>query len=250
MYSQNISIIAFDMFGTLVRNDESQWADTLANIAATQQLPIDGPLFHSEWTKREVRFRATRTHMGTPESSPPFRSYWQAWRDAFAQTFKALSLYGDADAAAEQCFDPLANREPFPDVHTTLQSLSEHWQLGVLSNADDRYLDGVIARNEWRFATVVSSEEARAYKPDPRIFEFFCRKARVQASQVLYIGDSAYDDVHGARSVGMNTVLVQRHQRTPGRTPVPPAIELAKPHFEISSLTELLPLLIKSGSHL
>jgi 2-haloalkanoic acid dehalogenase type II len=250
MYHPSIAMIVFDMFGTLVHNDESQWVDTLSRIAASQRLTMDGRLFHSEWSKREIQFRATRTNMKTPNLSPPFRSYWQAWHDAFAQTFKSLEVPGDAAAATEQCFGPLSKRTPFPDVAESLKSLSPRWSIGVLSNADDRYLHGVIDRNKWDFETIVSSEEARAYKPDPRIFEFFCKKARVNTNEVLYVGDSSYDDVHGAGSVGMKTVLLRRDQKTPGRTPPPDTVNLAAPHFEISSLTELYPLLIKFENHL
>ena len=35
----------------------------------------------------ERNFRKTRTNMADPEASPDFRTYWEAWREAFAETF-------------------------------------------------------------------------------------------------------------------------------------------------------------------
>ena len=112
----------------------------------------------------------------------------------------------------------------------------------MLSNADDRYLDATILHNGWAFGTVVSSESALAYKPDPRIFATFCARAGVAPERVLYVGDSPYDDVHGAKLAGMQAVLLRRDQQTPGRTPPPEATALLAADHEIDSLTALLPI--------
>ena len=238
-----IALIAFDMYGTLARNDASAWEGTVHAIAREQALPVAGEALWSEWSGREVGFRATRTNMADPPASPPFRTYWEAWREVFVDSFAALGIEGDAAAAATRCVDALGERPAFPDAAPLLEELSGHHTLAVLSNADDRYLDATIRNHGWRFSTVVSSESARAYKPDPRIFATFCRQAGVAPERVLYVGDSPYDDVHGAKLVGMQAVLLRRDQRTPGRTPPPEATELLAADHEIDSLAALLPLL-------
>ena len=238
----DITLIAFDMYGTLARNDASAWEGTIGAIAREQALPVAGEALWREWSGREVRFRKTRTNMADPAASPPFRSYWEAWRDTFVESFAALGIKGDAALAATRCVDALCERPGFPDVTPALEALAATSELAVLSNADDRYLDGTIRHNGWRFATVVSSESARAYKPDPRIFATFCREAGVAPERVLYVGDSPYDDVHGAKLAGMQAVLLRRDQQTPGRTPPPEATVLLAADHEIDSLTALLPL--------
>ena len=240
--SADIALIAFDMYGTLVRNDDSAWEATFRAIAREQDLGVSGEALQSEWSRREVSFRKTRTKMADPAASPLFRTYWEAWRDTFVDTFAALGIEGDAAAAAARCVDALGERPAFPDAAPVLEALAGRRELAVLSNADDRYLDATIRHNGWRFSTVVSSESARAYKPNPRIFATFCERAGVAPEQVLYVGDSPYDDVHGAKLAGMQAVLLLRDQRTPGRTPPPDATELLAADHEIDSLTGLLPL--------
>ena len=247
MASLDLAAVAFDMYGTLVHNDQHQWAATFVAIAGEQHLPIAADRLHLAWSAREVAFRKTRTDMRQPEASLPFRSYWEAWRDAFTETFAALDLDGDAEVAATRCADGHALREPFAEVPAALAALASRWRLGVLSNADDRFLHGLIARQGWRFGTVLSSEGARAYKPDPRIFAAFCGQAGVSPEQVLYVGDSPYDDVHGAKLAGMHTVLVRRDQQTPGRTPPPDSGALLSADFEIDSLAQLEPLLAREA---
>ncbi len=238
----DIALIAFDMYGTLARNDASSWEGTFSALALEQGLPVTGKALRAEWSTRDVSFRATRTNMADPAASPPFRSYWEAWRDTFVDTFAALGIEGDADAAATRCMDALCERPAFPDAAPALEALSGRHTLAVLSNADDRYLDATIRHNGWAFGTVVSSESARAYKPDPRIFATFCERAGVAPERVLYVGDSPYDDVHGAKLAGMQAVLLRREQRTPGRTPPPEATVLLAADHEIDSLAALLPL--------
>ena len=240
--SADITLIAFDMYGTLARNDASSWKGTFRALALEQGLAVSGEALRAQWSTRDVSFRATRTNMVDPAAGPPFRSYWEAWRDTFVDSFAALGIEGDAALAATRCVDALCERPAFPDVAPVLEALAATSKLAVLSNADDRYLDGTIRHNGWRFGTVVSSESARAYKPDPRIFATFCREAGVAPERVLYVGDSPYDDVHGAKLAGMQAVLLRRDQQTPGRTPPPEATTLLAADHEIDSLTALLPL--------
>ena len=234
-----IELIAFDMFGTLVKNDYGEWERTIVEIVERQELPVDGRELYAEWGKREVQFRKRRTNMADPDASPPFATYWQAWRDAYAETFDAMGLPGNAEEAADVSVEALSAREAFADAHAALNELSALRSLAVLSNADDRFLRGTIAHNGWSFPCVVSSEEARAYKPDPRVFAWFLQHVGLSAESVLYVGDSPYDDVHGAKLAGMRAVLVKRQQETPGRTPTPDGVTLLGPDYTVGSLSEL-----------
>lgn len=237
------SLVAFDFFGTLVRNEVDEWVATLSAIADAQQLGIPGPELHAEWSMREQNFRKRRTNMLDPANSAPFRSYWQAWRDAFAETFEALNLAGEPNAAATRCVDDHCRRRAFLDTDAALEVLRGRVPIAVMSNADESFLRGSIEFNGWSFDPVISSEAVKAYKPDPRAFQALCNAASVAPQDVLYVGDSAYDDAHGAKLVGMRTVLVTRDQNTPGRTPPPDTFKLLAPDYEINTLSALPRLL-------
>jgi 2-haloalkanoic acid dehalogenase type II len=244
-----ITMIAFDMYSTLVQNHRSDWEGPFMEIAAKQRLGIAGQDLYREWTRHEMQFRRTRTNPSDFSANPPFKTYYSAWVEAFQQTFKSLGLIGDPHLAASQCIDSLGTRVAFPDASRTLEQIASAFQLAVLSNADDDFLLPVIKfngwavdSNPWQFQTVLSSESAQAYKPDPKIFIAFCKRASLEPNQVLFVGDAPYDDAHGAKMVGMQTVLIQREDN-PGRTPPPNGVNLAKPDFKIDSLGELLGIL-------
>ena len=241
---RHIEVVAFDMFSTLVKNDTTEWQMAHKAIVEQQRLPVDPYTFWAEWSTREVQFRKMRTNMADPDASPPFKTYWEAWRDAFIGTFEAMGLTGDPDDAASHCVTALAAKSAFPETNDALDALRRTRTLAVLSNADDRFLHGTIAHNGWDcFARVMSSEDARAYKPDPRIFTRFLLEMDVAPEAVLYVGDAPYDDAHGAKLAGMQTVLVQRTQDTPGRTPPPENGALLPPDHVVSDLSEIPALL-------
>ncbi|MCE2470045.1 MAG: HAD family hydrolase, partial [Dehalococcoidia bacterium] len=65
----------------------------------------------------------------------------------------------------------------------------------------------------------------------------------VAPERILYVGDSPYDDVHGAKLAGMRAVLVRREQTTM-RTPPPDGEALLAPDAVVESLTELPAILV------
>lgn len=59
------------------------------------------------------------------------------------------------------------------------------------------------------FDTAVFSATAGFMKPDREIYELALRELPVSASETLFVGDGANDELEGARVVGMTPVLVQ-----------------------------------------
>ena len=112
----HVELVVFDMFGTLATNETADWRRALREIVEAQELPVPPDDFWEAWSRREVEFRKTRTNMADPDASPPFQSYWEAWRDAFAGAFAEMGIAGDAEAAASHCVDALAARDAFPEA--------------------------------------------------------------------------------------------------------------------------------------
>jgi putative hydrolase of the HAD superfamily len=54
---------------------------------------------------------------------------------------------------------------------------------------------------------VIDSTVVGIAKPDPRVFHLGLKEARVRANEAIYVGDSYFVDVVGARAVGMSAVL-------------------------------------------
>ncbi len=100
----------------------------------------------------------------------------------------------------------------FDDVVPALSELKvRQLSLGLISNIerDITSLLDEVGLSDW-FQVVVTSLETGLTKPQPGIFQFALKRAGVQPSEAIYVGDQYQVDVGGANSVGMKGVLLDR----------------------------------------
>ena len=75
---------------------------------------------------------------------------------------------------------------------------------------------------------VVDSQVVGVSKPDPRIWGFALEVLGVPAARTLYVGDSVYNDVEGARAAGLHPLHLDPYDDHPDAT-----------HDRIRSLSEV-----------
>jgi putative hydrolase of the HAD superfamily len=63
---------------------------------------------------------------------------------------------------------------------------------------------------------LVTSEEAGAEKPDPRVIDLALARLSAQAEHTWLVGDSAKDDVAGALARGLTPIWLRREGETGG----------------------------------
>lgn len=96
-----------------------------------------------------------------------------------------------------------------------LRELRRRYKVYLLSNTNPIMMDGYIAeqfRQEGReindyFDGIVTSYEAKCYKPDRAIFDYTCRQFGLQPEETLFFDDSQAN-VEAARKLGFNAALV------------------------------------------
>jgi 2-haloacid dehalogenase/putative hydrolase of the HAD superfamily len=82
-----------------------------------------------------------------------------------------------------------------------------------VSNADRADIEAALERHRIHVAGLVTSEDVRAYKPDPRMFAAALRLTGWCPDRVLHVGDSLHSDVGGARLAGLASVWINRAHR-------------------------------------
>ena len=230
-----ITTVIFDMFNTIAQDGPDLWRESFVQIIEDQGLDTTPETLRQAWDYGSNNFRERRIDPGVP-----FISYLDGWAEAFARAFADLDLQGDAKAASQKSIDGLGARPLFPDAPTALSILGQHRRLAVLSNADDAYLNPVVARIPTTFAAVVSSEGGRCYKPDARLFEITLNQLQADPTECVYVGDKQFEDVKGARGVGMSVVWINRKGE-------PMDSSLPAPDAEIRDLLELPAILNRLG---
>jgi 2-haloalkanoic acid dehalogenase type II len=102
----------------------------------------------------------------------------------------------------------------------------------VVSNIDRRDIESAIGHHRLTFEAVLTSEDARSYKPRPELFRAAAEAAGAPLDRLLHVGDSATSDVAGANALGIPVAWVNRAQKR-----LPNGL---RAEFEVSRLTDLL----------
>lgn len=102
---------------------------------------------------------------------------------------------------------------PFDGVAEFLAKVKQNVKTGLITNA----YDGAeqmerIKRSGLKnyFDVIVISGDVGMYKPDPSIFLYASDLLDVKPHEALYVGDSVTHDIVGAKSAGMQAVLLSR----------------------------------------
>jgi putative hydrolase of the HAD superfamily len=153
---------------------------------------------------------------------------------------------GIASGHLEQVIDDLraadnGEMRAYPEVVATLVALRERgYTVGVCSNWGWD-LDAALDRAGLRdlVDTAVTSAQAGARKPHPKMYQVTLAHLGVPAPEVLFVGDSWGPDVLGPQAAGMAAVHVWRPSERDGQV----APELEGRTRRIAELSELLALL-------
>ncbi|HXZ80967.1 MAG TPA: haloacid dehalogenase type II [Terriglobales bacterium] len=128
---------------------------------------------------------------------------------------------------------------PYADSVPALRQLKSRYQLAIISNTDDDLFAGTARHLDVAFDHVITAQQARAYKPSPKIFELALKTERIglPRDRILHIGQSVWHDVIPAKSLGLATVWVNRRPGTTlfGSRPAPSQA----PDLEVKDLKTL-----------
>ncbi|WP_411845776.1 HAD-IA family hydrolase [Roseibacillus persicicus] len=169
-------------------------------------------------TEKEAEFRFRKAFQSLPapvylDGQEGHESERQWWRDLvgvvvegaegerFEEFFESLFAYYERPEAWRL----------FPETLSFLDRSKDRFRLAVVSNFDGRLhtiLEGLALCDY--FELVVSSADARARKPDEKIFQFALGKMNLSPSEVMHVGDSRKADYEGALQMGLRAWHLQR----------------------------------------
>lgn len=134
-----------------------------------------------------------------------------------------------AQLIIERYLDP-SNWRTFPTVLETLAALHERgYRMGIASDWGSNLTRILRALDLTRYLDwAVISGAIGAAKPSSQFYALVVKRANAPASRIVHIGDSYYADVRGARTVGMDAILIDWRRRGWPRLDVPVIHDLAE----------------------
>jgi putative hydrolase of the HAD superfamily len=206
---RDIRAVTFDVGGTLIDPWPSV-GDVYAEVAARHGLSqLNVPKLNRQFAlawKTKTSFDYSRA----------------AWAKLVGQTFSDVVDPGGPITFFEELYERFGQPKSWrvhDDVLPAIEMLMERGlELGIVSNWDERLRPLLQQlRLDRFFRVIIISQEIGFCKPSPVIFEEAARKFACPASCVLHVGDGAIDDVQGARSAGLQSVLLNRNPATGAR---------------------------------
>ncbi len=213
----SIRAIIFDFYETLVQLTTAQREalfDTVAHEVGLELPP--GEAFHhwAVYTTRDADLRLGGTERTAFDGEyPPFIRFGDVWKHRSAELLRHWGNESMPHLAAAAYMHAHSTAPLYPDVRPALDELGPRYKLAVLSDADTDFIVACLAYNELSFDTIVTSEDLQTYKPHVSMFRGACERLDVEPAQAVYVGDSPWHDIAGARNAGLRAVWLNRHAR-------------------------------------
>lgn len=190
-----------------------------------------------QYAEYEQRYAELVKHLFNWPAINPFIPIREIHRRKLVLLYREFGIMRDIEPDLNFLWMQMRKSQVYPEVPYVLAEVQKDYDCALVSNADnDDPLLHILEKTGYKFATVVTSEMVKSYKPDPKIFFHALSKLRCKPHEAVVIGDSPLSDILGARNAGIKMIWLNRANQV-----LPPAFPT--PDFEIQNLTQLLPAL-------
>ncbi len=193
----DIEICVFDAYGTLYD----------FNSAVARHRAAIGPkadALSEMWRTKQIQYTWLRNSMNA------YAPFWQVTGEALDN---CLATFGITDRSVrEKLLGAYLALDPFPEVPAMLDRLKKAGKrLAILSNGNPEMLEPMVKASGLadRFEAVISVDDARVFKVDPRTYRLVEKATGVKPDKVCFLSSNCWD-AHGAAHFGFKTLWVNR----------------------------------------
>jgi len=214
-----IRALLFDVNGTLIDIETDEWMEE-AYRAIAHFLTYQGIALH-RGEVRDLYFQIMKEQFAASTETFPEFDVVAVWREVLRRCAAAYTRSLGAEKLRQM---PLFLAELqrgitrkrlaiFPHTEEVLAQMKTRYRLAVVSDAQSAYgLPELRAAGlADYFGSVIISGDYGYRKPDQRLFQAALTQLKVRPEEAIFIGNDRFRDVHGARQVGMKTILFCPH---------------------------------------
>ena len=106
--------------------------------------------------------------------------------------------------------------DAWPDVSNSLMRLKSRFIVSTLSNGNFSWLVSIARHCKLNFDCVLTAENARAYKPDGKVYQMAIELLALDPGSILMVACHNYDLIE-AKKHGMQTAFIPRLEHGPGQ---------------------------------
>jgi 2-haloacid dehalogenase len=101
--------------------------------------------------------------------------------------------------------------QAFRETNAQLERFAKKFELGILSNIDDKLLGATRRHFRSDFDLVVTAQQVRSYKPDPAHFKECARRIGPMKKNWVHIASGYPTDIEPAAKEKIPVIWVNRH---------------------------------------
>ncbi len=110
--------------------------------------------------------------------------------------------------------DSVPSWQPFRETNAQLEKFAKKFEIGILSNIDDKLLGATRRHFRADFDLVVTAQQVRSYKPDEAHFKECARRIDKRKKNWVHIASGYPTDIEPCIKLKIPVIWVNRHGQT------------------------------------
>ncbi len=209
---KNITFVTFDVYGTLIDRDTGVY-EAFAAEAARDGIELD---------RNELL--ALVREISREIEGGSYELYAEVLRRTAIEVARRMD-WSLEPSRSGFLPDSVQRWKPFRETNAQLTKLAKKYQLGLLSNIDDKLLGQTRRHIPVDFDLVVTAQQVRSYKPDPAHFTECARRMGGKRGWV-HVAASHYHDVAPCVKQRVPVIWVNRAKETLDSSQRKPTVEV------------------------
>jgi len=215
---QNIKVLAFDVFGTVVDWRSSVIAEG-EQLGKAKGLNVDWAAFADSW---RAIYRPYMDRVGNGQL--PWTKLDDLHRQMLDETLAKFGIDELTKDEKEHLNRVWHRLNPWPDSVEGLRRLKSRFVITTLSNGNTALLTNMAKFAGLPWDCILSAENVKRYKPDPSVYLLVPELFDLEPEQVMMVAAHEHD-LQSAQKYGLRTTHVHRPlEHGPGKaSEIPPA---------------------------
>ncbi len=200
-----VNTLTFDLFGTVLDLSGSL-VPAISGFLDGKSASVDADELWVQWRARQrvEQYQDTILMLG-------HSGYLETCRRSLLYTLRQHDILFAA-AEIDRLMGTYRELTPFADAVQGLNRLEGSYRLVALSNGEPWLLEHLVKeRIDARFDTVISVEEAGAFKPHPSVYRTAARMLGSEPHEIMMVAAHSFD-IMGARASGFRGAFVNRYR--------------------------------------